>query len=178
MVTSVASQCYRILFLLGGLHLPHLRAEGLAYCYLHCYMCLHDLVYWMYLMERSTGRRTSSQWCNGRITRMHLLKLNGGVPRMSLGSSFLRDLLYMANMLPIKAWGYVLHGCILHHCALTLVHNVPAWKCRQKPCLDESGGRVAKTGGLDYVSAGAERSAMIYQGKYHHTYEQCNHHPN
>ena len=61
-------------------------------------------------MERPTGRCTSRWWHNGRITQTHLLKLNGGVPGMSLGSSFWRDLLYTAARLPKKAWGYVLHG--------------------------------------------------------------------
>ena len=48
--------------------------------------------------------------CNGRITQTYLLKLNGRVPGMSLGSSFQRDLLYTAANSPKKAWGYVLHG--------------------------------------------------------------------
>ena len=43
-------------------------------------------------MERFTSKHTDKHWCNRRITQTHLLKLNGGVPRMSLGSSFWRDL--------------------------------------------------------------------------------------
>ena len=37
------------------------------------------------------------------------MKLNGGVPGMSLGLSFQRDLLYTATNHPKKAWRYVLH---------------------------------------------------------------------
>ena len=54
-------------------------------------------------MDKPSGRCTRRLQCNGRITETHLLKLNGGVPRTSLGSSFWRDLLYMAARLLKKA---------------------------------------------------------------------------
>ena len=72
-------------------------------------MYLHDSVYGMYLMERFTRRYPGKLWHNGRTTQTHLLKLNGGVPRMSLGSSFQRDLLYTAAWLLKKVVGYTLH---------------------------------------------------------------------
>ena len=96
--------------LMGGLHLPHWKAEDLAFYYLYSNVLSHNSVYQMYLTERFTGRCTSERWRNGRITQTHLLKLNSRVPRMSLGSSFKRDLLYMAAWLPKKARGYGLHG--------------------------------------------------------------------
>ena len=100
MVASVASEYCRIRFLMGRLHLPHRKAEDLASSYSYGNMCSHNLVYQMYLMERFTGRHTGKRRCNGRITQTHLLKLNGGVPRMNLGLSFQRDVLYMASWLP------------------------------------------------------------------------------
>ena len=69
------------------------------------YMCQCHLVYPMYLTEEPTIRHTGRQWCNGRITQTHLLKLNGRVPGTSLGSSFQRDLLYMAAMASEKGMG-------------------------------------------------------------------------
>ena len=48
------------------------------------------------LNERFTSRCTGKHRCNERTTQTHLLKLNGRVPRMSLGSSFQRDLLHTA----------------------------------------------------------------------------------
>ena len=51
MVVSIASRCYKILFILGELHLPHQKAENLASCYLQGYTCLRDLVYQMCLTE-------------------------------------------------------------------------------------------------------------------------------
>ena len=71
---------------MGGLHLPHWKAEDLASCYSYDYACSHNSVYQMYLMEKPTGKRTSRYWCNG--TQIHLLKLNGRVaqnePRIEL----------------------------------------------------------------------------------------------
>ena len=91
---------------------PLASPEGWWSCLLllACYTQLHDLVYWIYLMDRPSGRHTRRQQCNRRITQTHLLKLNGGVPRMSLGLSFQRDLLYTAAKLPKKVWGYVYTG--------------------------------------------------------------------
>ena len=68
--------------------------EGWGSCLLYSYINthLHDSVYQMYLMERFTGKHPG-KW----------LKLNGGVPRMSLGLSFWSDLLYMAAWLLKKA---------------------------------------------------------------------------
>ena len=60
-------------------------------------------------MERFTGRCTGKHRCNERTTQTHLLKLNGRVPRMSLGSSFQRDLLHTAARLPKKVRGHRLH---------------------------------------------------------------------
>ena len=39
-------------------------------------------------MERPTGRCTGREMHNRRIPHIHLLKLNGRVPGMSLGLSF------------------------------------------------------------------------------------------
>ena len=77
MVASIASRCCRILFLMGGLQLPHWKVEDLASCYLYDYVCSCNLVYQMYLTEKPISRCTSWHWCNGRITQTHLLKLNG-----------------------------------------------------------------------------------------------------
>ena len=105
MVTSIASRCCRILFLIGWAPLAHWKAEDLAPYYSHSYMCLHNLVYWMYLMEKPTGRHAGRQRHYGRITQTHLLKLNGRVPGTSLGLRFHRDLLYTAARLPKKGMG-------------------------------------------------------------------------
>ena len=105
MVTSIASQCCRILFLIGWAPLAHWKAENLASYYSHSCVCLHNLVYWMYLMEKPTGRHTGRQRHNGRITQTHLLKLNGRVPGTSLGLRFQRDLLYTAARLRKKGTG-------------------------------------------------------------------------
>ena len=57
---------------------------------------------------------------------MHLLKLNGRVPGMSLGSSFQRDLLCTAARLPKKALGYVLHWFLYwRDCAVNDMGNSP-----------------------------------------------------
>ena len=89
--------------------MPNQKAEDPAsyYSYGNAHSC--NLVYQMYLTERFTGRCTGEQWRNRRIIQTHLLKLNSGVPGMSLGSSFWRDLLYTAAWLPKKARGYTLH---------------------------------------------------------------------
>ena len=55
------------------------------------------------LNRRFTGKHIGKHRCNGRITQTHLLKFNGRVSRMSLGSSFQRDLLYTTARLPKKA---------------------------------------------------------------------------
>ena len=141
----------------------------------------------MNLMDRPSSRCTRRQWCNGRITQIHLLKLNGGVPRMSFGSSFQGDLLYMAAKLLKKAWGNIYthfytrgnvwlmtwamavppygHSFwhILCHHALTSVHDVLAWKCGQKPHHRNNVGCVAKTGGLGSMLTSAKGSAVIYR---------------
>ena len=56
-------------------------------------------------MERPTGRRTGKWQCNRRITQTHLLKSNDGMPQISLGLSFWRELLYTAAKLPKKGIG-------------------------------------------------------------------------
>ena len=52
-VTSVASRCCRILFLMGGLHFPHQKVEALATCTPKTNACLHDSVYQMYFKGMS-----------------------------------------------------------------------------------------------------------------------------
>ena len=92
MVTSVASRCCRILFLKGRLHLPYQKANAFASCtpklaYIYTIWCTRCTY-----VERYTGRCPGVQQHNGRITQTHLLKLNGGIPRMGPESSFWRDL--------------------------------------------------------------------------------------
>ena len=124
-VTSGTSWCSRIIFLLGRLHLSHWKVEDLAYCYLYVHVTSHSSV-WMYLMDKLSGRCTGRLQCNRRITQMHLLKLNGRVPRTSLGSSFWRDLLYTAARFPKKALGYILHGFLYERdCPVNDVGNGP-----------------------------------------------------
>ena len=141
-------------------------------------------------MEKPTGRHTGRWQCNGRITQTHLLKLNGRVPRMSLWSSFWRDLLYTAASLPKKGkglcitqifipeeniwqiawamahttfWNSLWH--ILHHRMSTLVHNIPAWKYGQESHHGENGSCVTKTKGLGNAYAHAKKVSHTIPGK-------------
>ena len=142
---------------MGRLHLPHWKVEDLASYYSYGYACPQNLVYQMYSMEKPTRRHTGRWQCNARLTPTHLFKLNGGVPRMSLGLSFQRDLLYMAARLPKKVRDCTLHRllyqrrsdkwcgqwptpptellfwCILRHCMSMSVCDILAWKCGWKP---------------------------------------------
>ena len=93
----------------GGLHLPHQKAEDLASCYSYGNVHSCNSVYWMYLMERFTGKHTIECWYKGRITQTHLLKLNGGgaqnEPRIELP-----ERPFVHNCLASKKGeGYTLH---------------------------------------------------------------------
>ena len=85
---------------MGGLHLPHWKVEHVTFHYSQTTHG-HAIQY--------TYQRAMAQLKN---TSMHLLKLNSRVPRTSLGSSFQRDLLYMAAKLAKMAWegGYIYMG--------------------------------------------------------------------
>ena len=83
-------------------------------------MRLCNLVFQINLMDGPSSRRTGGLWYNETNNSMHLLKLKGRVPRMSLGLNFWRDLLYTAAKVPKKAWGVCLHrflyqrGCLIN----------------------------------------------------------------
>ena len=77
MVTSIASQCCRILFLVGRLYLPLWKAEALASCTSKDKACLCDLVCQMYFSKwkRCMGDVPVHYGMNGRITQTHLLNV-------------------------------------------------------------------------------------------------------
>ena len=60
-------------------------------------------------MDKPSGRHIGRQRHNARITQTHLLKLNGGVPGMSLGLSFCRGLLVHSCQAYKKDMGVRLH---------------------------------------------------------------------
>ena len=90
---------------------------------------------------------------------MHLLKLNGGVPGMSLGLSFWRDLLYTAAKLLKKGLGVCLHGflywreclvndmcamaCVTLHCDAFYVTTLRHWY-RTYQCGSMGGNCIMK----------------------------------
>ena len=75
-------------------------------------------------MDKPSGKHIGRLQCNERITQTHLLKLNSGVPGTSLGSSFWRDLLYMAS--EKKVLGYILHGFLYRReCTVSDMGNSP-----------------------------------------------------
>ena len=52
----------------------------------------------------------------------------------------------------------------------TSVHDILVWKHGWKLHHKEIGSYVTKTRDLGYAHAGAKRSAIPYQGKYHYIY--------
>ena len=121
----------------------------------------------------------------------HLLKLNSGVPRTSLGSSFWRDLLYMAARLPKKdmgvcfTQGFIPEGMpgkwcgrrptppyghslwhVLRHRTLTSVRNILMWKCGQKPCPGGKRWRcIAKARGLGLRTHRCKKVSLVLPEK-------------
>ena len=143
----------------------------------------------MYLTERFTRKRPSEWQHNRRITQTHLFRLNGGVPTMSLESSFWRDLLYMAAWLQ-KKWGDIHYidfytrrnptndvGKCLCHLPNILydAFYITAQQCRYVMycrgntggnCITGgNGGHITKTDGLGYTYASAKRSATLDRGQ-------------
>ena len=75
-ITSIASWCCRILFLMGRLHLPDWKVETLASCTSKANACLHNLMYQMYLSRMSApGGVLVHNGINGRITQTYLLNV-------------------------------------------------------------------------------------------------------
>ena len=65
MVTSVASRFCRILFLMGGLHLPHWKVEALS-----SHILKTNMVYQMYLNGMDAPGNVPVHYnINGRITQ-------------------------------------------------------------------------------------------------------------
>ena len=125
----------------------------------------------------------------------HLLKLNGRVLRMTLGSSLLRGLLYTGTNCPKKVWRYILHGFLYQGNAWLMMWVMARATLRMfvamhfmSPCSDvsmehtdveawvetmswrENGGRVTNARNLASMLTGANWSAMCYWGKYCHTF--------
>ena len=75
-VTSIASQCCTILFLMGRLHLPHQKADALASCTPNANAHPCDSMYWTYLSRKGIlGDVPVYNSANRRITQIHLLKV-------------------------------------------------------------------------------------------------------
>ena len=122
MVTSIASRCCRILFLLGSSTCLTRRLRILPHptCTVTC-VC--NLVYQMYLMESPTSRCTSRQQHNGRITQTHF-EWRGAQnePRIKLPEGPFVHSCQASK----KAWGYVLHGFLYQRkCLVNDMGNGP-----------------------------------------------------
>ena len=186
-VTSVASWCCRILFLMGGLHLPHWKAPCL--CTPNTNVCPHNSVYQMYLSRKGTlGTIPVYNGTNGRITQTHLLKVEWqGTqhrPRVKLLEwPFVHSCLASKKQGVCITQTFILGGTwqmtyaqayttcqkfqVMHFTSPPNNVGLQLWTDvvqQAQTALHRNFGRITKPNGLDYAYTGEERSVMIDRG--------------